>query len=168
MFQLNTHSFRKFLFHPITVLGLSLFATLCFSLSIIAVSKGKKSFYSLYYVAPIGVPFVAFLFDRIKRLRELVYIPLIIDSFIVGLSLARAEIAIPLLSGHSLFLSYALLTARSHVAHITAALVMIQVLYLKLYVWHDLEVFGGILLGCVAGFFFRIKTNGKQLENENN
>jgi hypothetical protein len=168
MFQLSTQRFRKFLFHPATVLCLSLLATLCFSLSLIALSRGKTSFYSLYYVAPIGVPFAAFLFDRVERWREIIYIPLVIDVFIVGLSLARAEVAIPLLSGHSLFLSYALLTARSRVAQITALLVMIQVLYLKLFVWHDFEVFGGILLGCVAGFFFRKNTNGKQLKDENN
>jgi hypothetical protein len=58
---------------------------------------------------------------------------------------------VPLISGHALFLTYSLLSARSRVAQITAFAVLLQVIYLKLFVWHDLITpSGGILLGSGA------------------
>ncbi len=149
---------RNFIFHPITVSGVSLLATLCFCFATILLSHGKRDVYSLYYVAPIGIPFIAFLFDRAERWNEFNFVMLITEIITVGLSLARAKAAIPFLSGHALFLTYAILTSKSLVARIAATLVMIQVLYLKLFVWHDLEVFGGVFLGVIAGIVFNMQT----------
>lgn len=146
---------RNFIFHPVTVLCISLSATLLFASAIVLSSHGRKSFYSLYYVAPIGVPFIAFLFERAERLQDLTLKTFFIDFVIVGLALARAEISIPFLSGHSLFLTYALLTSKTFVVRLTATIVMIQVLYLKLFVWHDYEVFGGIALGLIGSILFK-------------
>jgi len=148
---------RPFIFHPTTVLCVSLLAILCFCFATIILSNGRKSFYSLYYVAPIGVPFIAFIFDRAERWREFTFVMLMVEVIAVGLSMARAKVAIPFLSGHALFLTYAILTYKNLTAHITAMLVMIEVLYLKLFVWHDLEVFGGILFGVIAGIIFRLQ-----------
>jgi len=58
---------------------------------------------------------------------------------------------VPYVSGHTLFLTYALLSTRTRVAQITAAVVMIQVIYLKYIVWGDwITSTIGIALGLLA------------------
>jgi len=58
---------------------------------------------------------------------------------------------LPYVSGHTLFLTYAILSPASRVTRITAALVMIEVIYLKYFVWHDPVTSSiGILLGTIA------------------
>ena len=44
---------------------------------------------------------------------------------------------VPYVSGHALFLTYAIMSRGSRVVRVTATLVMIEVIYLKLFVWHD-------------------------------
>ena len=146
---------RGIIFHPITVLCIALSATLVFASVIVMCSHGRRSFHSLYYVAPIGVPFIAFLFERCERFQKLTRSAFLVDSLTIGLAAARAEIAIPWLSGHSLFLTYAFLTSKTLVVRVTALIVMIQVLYLKLFVWGDFEVLGGIVLGIITSVIFR-------------
>ena len=63
---------------------------------------------------------------------------------------------VPYVSGHALFLTYCALTSRSRVARLTAAAVMLQVIYLKYVVWHDwVSSTGGIVLGVAAAFIRR-------------
>jgi hypothetical protein len=76
---------------------------------------------------------------------------LVIDLAIVVVALARAAGFIPLVSGHVLFLTYALVTGNSWVVRVPAALVLIHVLYLKIFLWHDLlSLGGGLCLACLA------------------
>jgi hypothetical protein len=109
----------------------------------------------LYYFAPIGVPFVAYLFDRAERWRAVIWF---IDIPIVSLALLRSAYPIPIISGHSLFLTYALFTTRSWVLRLTTGLVLIEVIYLKAFVWHDPTLIGGIIVGAfMAWIAYRIK-----------
>jgi hypothetical protein len=63
----------------------------------------------------------------------------------------RVVAKLPLVSGHTLFLTYAILAPSSRLTKITALLVMIEVVYLKYLVWHDpVTSSGGILLGIIA------------------
>jgi hypothetical protein len=149
---------RTFIFHPLTVLSLSILATLSFCIAIILRSKGHTTFYSLYYVAPIGISFFAFLFDRAENAKELNKKQIYIDTIIIVASLLRMEYLIPFYSGHALFLTYAIFATRTWVARLTAIAVMIQVLYLKIFVWGSVEVFGGILFGLAAGLIFLKQT----------
>ena len=58
---------------------------------------------------------------------------------------------VPYISGHALFLTYTILSAYSYLGRITAIIIMIEVVYLKIFVWNDwLSLTSGILLGVIA------------------
>jgi hypothetical protein len=102
----------------------------------------------LIYFTPITVPFVALLFDlrALAAPRSLQ----ILDIAIILVSMARAVIPIPFISGHALFLVYALLRTHSWLTRILCLIVLGQVMYLKLWVWHDSTFWGGLLVGVGA------------------
>jgi len=102
----------------------------------------------------MAVPFVAFLFDRAEHWQRLPRTIGMIDLPILILALSRSIFPIPFISGHALFLTYALLTTRSVVARIAAAVVLAQVLVIKIFFWQDATVFGGMILGLVGGRAF--------------
>ncbi len=108
------------------------------------------------YVLPIIVPFVAFLFDRVQQLRGAPLIELMIDCAVVGTAMMRVIGDVPFVSGHALFLTYAIARPGTWLTKTTAALVMIQVIYLKFFVWHDLITpITGMTLGLLAGWLVR-------------
>lgn len=122
---------------------------------------GEMRLFLLFYFMPVGVPFVAYVLDRAERFRTVRLIQWAIDLSVLVLSLARAVAAVPLISGHALFTIYALLSTRSWVARGTAAVVLLQVSYLKLFVWHDITWLGGIMLGSIAALcFYLVRSNG--------
>src|SRR5689334_5517957 len=125
---------KTLVFHPIFVLCVSLLAGLTFAVFAIWKYEGEWRDLLVYYFAPIGVPFIAFLFDRAQYRDAIRWW---IDVPVVGLALLRAAYPIPFVSGHSLFLTYALLTTRSWVARVTALVVLLQVIYLKTFIWRD-------------------------------
>ena len=171
---------RQLLFKPTVVLLISLTAGLCFGLYLLRGAIGGTSSFqfppSFFYVVPIIVPFVAFILARAERLDETCALRLIIDVVVVGLSVARMFTDILPVSGHSLFLTYAIFTSRSAVTVITASLVMLQVIYLKYFVWHDFVTStAGLLLGALASYLlsrhFRstmLRSPTPSLENRNN
>ncbi len=146
---------RYLVFHPLTVLGASLLAALLFALLVIMWFDGSVRSFLLYYFLPIGIPFVAYLFDRAQYSNEYGLVRWGIDLVVVSLSLLRAFGEIPLISGHALFLSFALLTTHSWLTRILALLIMCQVIYLKLFVWRDMTLWGGIVLGRIAAVCFQ-------------
>jgi hypothetical protein len=144
---------RSLIFHPLVVLGFSLLgAAVCAGY----VTKGFSSqniYQQTYYVVPIVVPFVAFIFDRAERVGEVHRLQFVTDALIIGLAMGRVVGSVPYVSGHTLFLTYALLTARSRVLLITCGLVMLHAVYLKYIVWHDwVTSTVGIVLGTLAAF----------------
>ncbi len=72
---------RVLLFHPIFVFAISLAAALLFSILAAVFFKGELRSFLLYYYAPVGVPFVAFLFDRAARRAEIASGQWNLDSF---------------------------------------------------------------------------------------
>ncbi len=136
-------------FHPLFVLVVSLSAALLFAGFAIWRYEGAWRDLLLYYFAPIGIPFIAYLFDRAERWREIIWF---IDIPIVILALLRSAYPIPIVSGHSLFLTYAIFTTPSWVTRITAILVLIEVIYLKTFVWHDPTLIGGIVVGALMAW----------------
>lgn len=148
---------RAYIFHPATVLSVALVSAAIFAIVSYTSFEGDLRDLLVYYFAPIGVPFIAFLFERAERWPDaswLMDIPLVIVSF------TRAVFPIPFISGHALFLSYALLTTRTRVARWTALAVLIQVALVKIFVWHDPTILGGIVLGILAAWVTRM---GRQL-----
>ncbi len=145
---------RSLVYHPLAVLATSLAAGFGFALLVSVRYTGGQRAFLLYYFAPIAVPFTAYLLDRAERRRTLRPVQWATDAVAVGLALVRAFTLVPLISGHALFLTYALLTARSWPVRATAAAVMLQVACLKLFAWHDMTLFGGIVVGSLAALAF--------------
>ena len=146
---------RQFVFHPATVLVVSLIAAGIFALLINLLFDGEIRWFLLYYFVPMAIPFVAFLFDRAEQHALAPLASWVIDLVVLIPALARAFVRIPLISGHALFLTYCLLTSRSQVVRITALLVLLQVAYLKIFVTHDTALVGGIIAGCLAALLYR-------------
>lgn len=137
------------------VIAVSIGAALGFAAGVSIIFEGDTRWFWLYYYVPITVPFVAFLFDRVSRWHRLPRVTLIVDVPVLTLAFTRAVVLIPLISGHALFLTYAVLTTQSMVARVTAALVLIEVILIKIFVWHDITLIGGMALGIAATWLFR-------------
>jgi len=129
---------------PAAMLITATAATLLYALWIIIRHEGWKEWWLLYYFAPITFPFVCFLIERANALSTALRWPWLVDLPVLALSITRAFYALPIISGHALFLSYAILTTRTRPARISAALVLIEVAYLKIFQWHDASLFGGM------------------------
>ena len=107
---------------------------------------------SFWYVVLIVIPFVAFLFDRFERLQQLNVWHVVFDLIVVGTAVGRVVAHVPFVSGHTLFLTYAIITSPSRVVKIAAGIVMAHAVYLKYFVWHDsVTSTTGIVLGAIAG-----------------
>jgi hypothetical protein len=90
----------------------------------------KASFYS--YNIPVAVPFAAFFLDRFGHRHRS---GLVVDAAVLVLALLRvAAPPLPFASGHALFAGYAAATAYGWVLRATAAVVMLHVIYVKLFV----------------------------------
>lgn len=149
-------SSRSLLFHPLSVLIFSLAGAVLYALWARWRFSGPGLVSQYVYVAPIVVPFVAFVFDRGREIREAIAVTFVVDVLVVGTAMMRVIGNVPFVSGHALFLTYALLRPGSLVTRITAALVMLEVVYLKCFVWHDLITpLTGITLGSVAALIIR-------------
>src|SRR5689334_22048200 len=61
---------------------------------------------NFFYVLPIIVPFVAFVFDCVGRRRATSLLELMIDCAVVGTAMMRVIGDVPFVSGHALFLTY--------------------------------------------------------------
>ena len=108
------------------------------------------------YVLPIMVPFVAFLFDRAEQFHELQLFELTVDILVIAVSIMRSFGLVPLVSGHVLFLTYAIARPGSALTRISALIVIFQVLYLKILIWHDpITPIFGLVLGVLAGLIVR-------------
>jgi hypothetical protein len=143
------------MFHPVTVLAVSILAAGIFAIFVTLLFEGDFRWFLLYYFTPIGIPFVAFLFDRTEQYGSVSMASWAIDLAVLIPALTRAFVRLPFISGHALFLVYCLLTARSKVARLTAVLVLLQVAYLKIFVTHDTALVGGVILGCLAALVYR-------------
>lgn len=142
---------RRLIFHPLVIcLSAVLGATLCAGYVTRGFSSDRLIGQTLYVVL-IVIPFVAFFFDRAERFRQLAIIQFIVDALVIGVAMGRVVGNVPYVSGHTLFLTYALLTTRSRIVLVTAGLVMLHTLYLKYVVWHDwVTSSSGIVLGLMA------------------
>jgi hypothetical protein len=153
---------RNSIFRPLSVLTFALAGASLYLLSAALRFSGQKLSNEYLYVVPVVIPFVAFLFDRAERFQQTSAAQSMVDVLVVGTAMWRAIGHVPLISGHALFLTYSLLTVRTRVAQITALAIILQVIYLKLFVWHDLVTpLGGIVLGSCAALLVRRLTGGR-------
>jgi hypothetical protein len=146
----------KLVFHPLFVLACAALGILTYLAWMSWRFRGGDLSNHFIYVLPIIVPFVAFIFDRAKHFPEATLIELFVDSAVVVTSIMRMMGGVPLVSGHALFLTYAIARPGSRLTRITAAIVMLQVIYLKFFVWHDwVTPVTGLTLGLLAAFVVR-------------
>lgn len=143
---------QSFLFNPLVILGVSIIATLALALVVSLLFDGERETAILAYSVPIAIPFVAYAFDRAQRWRDIRWA---IDVPLVLVALSRAFVALPLISGHALFLTFALLTTRLPIARLTALLMLLYTIFLKGFVWRDVTLIGGILIGVVASYVYQ-------------
>ena len=156
----NTYFLCQRLSQPAATLITATAVTLLYALWIIIRHEGWKEWWLLYYFAPITFPFVCFLIERANTLHtaNVPPWPWMVDLPVLALSITRAFYALPIISGHAFFLSYALLTTRTRPARISAALVLVEVAYLKILLWHDWTLFGGIAAAAIAAaILFRLQ-----------
>ena len=144
---------RRFIFHPLVALLFSLIGASVYAFyASLRVSRDQLPSH-LFYMVPIVIPFVAFLFDRAETYRKSRIVQFVVDALVIGTAMGRVIGNVPYVSGHTLFLTYCLLSTRSRVPRVTAAIVLLQVIYLKYFVWHDwITSTSGIVLGALAAF----------------
>jgi hypothetical protein len=146
-------SSRPLIFHPLIVLLFSLIGASSYAFYAALRASENQLPGHLFYVVPIVIPFVAFLFDRAERFRQSTILQFVVDALVIGTAMGRVVGNVPFVSGHTLFLTYCLLSTRSRVPRIAAAIVLLQVIYLKYIVWHDwITSTSGIVLGVLAAF----------------
>lgn len=143
------------MFHPLTVLLCSVAVATLYAAYMLSSLVFRNSMFTvsgtLAYVVPIVVPFVAFLFDRAERWGQTNAFHHVTDLVVVAIAIGRVVAHVPFISGHTIFLTYALLSTHSKVLSITAALVMLHAAYLKYVVWDDFTTStAGIVLGIIA------------------
>ena len=104
---------RSFIFHPLVVLFCSLLGAAAYAAYVTLRHPAEARGGQYVYVVPIVVPFVAFLFDRAEKFPGDGRLQLALDVLVTGTAMWRALGHVPYVSGHSLFLTYCVLTARS-------------------------------------------------------
>lgn len=154
---------RSLIFHPLCVLAISIASALLYAWWITSRFPGGNLTHHYIYVVPVVVPFVAFLLDRVNRRQLTSPLAAATDALVVFISLLRMLGHAPLISGHALFLGYAVLRPGSLVTRVSAALLLVETVYLKFFVWHDaVSPTIGIALATAAAMFTRRIENTKQ------
>ena len=101
------------------------------------------------YFVPLMVPCFAFMFERLQHARQANFFQHGVDFLIFGLAVGRVTGEVKHISGHTLLLSYMLVSTSSKIVRVTAILVLAQTLFLKYYVWGDFVSSNvGLILGC--------------------
>ena len=151
-------SASRVLFHPAIVLSIALSAAVVFVLVMLPLPRfaGDRRGVLLTYHAPIAVVFVVYAFDRAERWRLVSLRQWTIEVAVVVMSLIRAVFTFPPVSGHALFLSYALVSTPRNLLWWVAAVALAEVVYVKLVLLRDLTLVSGAMVGVAAGILVRL------------
>jgi hypothetical protein len=138
------------------VLTVSLVAAMSF---VIAVMLMPRPLWGLdvlvLYQAPVIAAFTAFALERIKNYQDTSRRQWIMDSIVVAVAATRALIQLPMISGHAMFLTYAALTTEPGVARWLAAILLVEVVFVKVAYLNDSTWIGGIIVGGLAALASR-------------
>ena len=109
------------------------------------------------YFVPLMVPCFAFMIERVQHVRKANFFQHGVDFLVFGLAVGRVLGGQVLhVSGHTLLLSYMLVSSSSKIVRIASILVLGQTLFLKYYVWGDFVTSNmGMLLGCALALIVR-------------
>jgi hypothetical protein len=152
MGSIRDFRWRDRLARPVATFGaVSLFAGLVATLLRIA---WDPSAYSYVEFVPIGAVFAAFTWDRVWPHWSGSVRQTLGDGLVVALALMRVFVPpLPFVSGHTLFASYAALTARRWPLRVVALGVLAQVFSTRFMVWGSWKTeLGGVAVGLAAAF----------------
>lgn len=109
------------------------------------------------YFVPLMVPCFAFMIERVQQVRKANFFQHGVDFLVFGLAVGRVLGKEVLhVSGHTLLLSYMLVSSRSKIVLITSILVLGQTLFLKYYAWGDFVTSNvGMMVGCALALIVR-------------
>ena len=109
------------------------------------------------YFVPLMVPCFAFMIERVQHVRKANFFQHGVDFLVFGLAVGRVMGSEVLhVSGHTLLLSYMLVSSRSKIVFIASILVLGQTLVLKYCVWGDFVTSNvGLVLGCALALIVR-------------
>jgi len=109
------------------------------------------------YFVPLMVPCFAFMIERVQHVRKANFFQHGVDFLVFGLAVGRVLGREVLhISGHTLLLSYMLVSSRSKIVLIASILVLGQTLFLKYYVWGDFVTSNvGMMAGCALALIVR-------------
>lgn len=152
----STISIKEKLFQPLSILLISLTSALIYSIYATLRFSGDKLLNQYYYVVPIVISFVIFLLNRFENFRQKTLTQWIVDFMVVLTAMWCVIGDVPYVSGHTLFLTYCILTLNLDIGRIFTAIVMFEVLYLKFFVWNDwISAIIGIVLGTIAAIIYK-------------
>ena len=111
------------------------------------------------------VPFFAFVIERIQHVRKANFFQHGVDLLVVGLAVGRVMGQNVLyISGHTLLLSYMLLSSKSMIVRVASILVLGQTLFLKYYLWRDFVTSNvGLVVGCALALIVKLVSRRSQL-----
>ena len=104
---------------------------------------------AFWYFVPLMVPCFAFMIERVQHVRQANFFQHGVDFLVFGLAVGRVTGGdVRYVSGHTLLLSYMLVSSKSNIVRIASILVLAQTLFLKYYVWGDFVTSNvGMVLG---------------------
>ena len=110
------------------------------------------------YFVPLMVPCFAFIIERVQQRRTANFFQHGVDFLVAVLAVGRIiGSEVMYISGHTLLVSYMLLSSRSKIVLIASILVLVQTLFLKFYVWGDFVTPNvGMLVGCGLALIVRL------------
>ena len=154
---------RRVVFQPMNVFVVLLGGAVGLAVMKILQAGGFDRSYYVYYYIPMLAPFGAYAADRFRQRQRMRSFHWVVDLVVLVISVMRAFRPFPpFISGHAFFLTYVIMATQSWTARLAAGVIMLEVIYLKLFAWHDATLFGGIAAGLVCGYLFRriSETNG--------
>lgn len=109
------------------------------------------------YFVPLMVPFFAFVVERVQHARKANLFQHGVDLLVVGLAVGRVlGHNVLYISGHTLLLSYMLVSSKSGIVRVASILVLGQTLFLKYYVWGDFVTSNvGLAVGCALALIVK-------------
>lgn len=112
---------------------------------------------TFWYFVPLMVPCFAFIIERVQNVRKTTFFQHGVDLLVFGLAVGRVlGREVFHISGHTLLLSYMLVSSRSKIVLISSILVLVQTLILKYYVWGDFVTSNvGMIVGCALALIVR-------------
>ena len=148
------------IFQPLVVLLCSLTGAAVVGLYLLRSAHVRESVLdpagTFQYFVPLMVPCFAFMIERVEHARSANFVQHGADFLVFGLAVGRVVGDVPYVSGHTLLLSYMLVSSSSWIVRIASILVLVQTLILKYYVWGDFVTSNvGLLLGCALALMVR-------------